>query len=68
MDKNSNKVEPMKSSHGGARPGGGKPKGVRWPSTLRKEEARENAEVGSDPLQQDELGNNGAGHLCEFTG
>ena len=41
MDKNSNKVEPMKRPHGGARPGGGKPKGVKWPSTLRKEEARE---------------------------
>jgi hypothetical protein len=27
--------------HGGARPGSGKPKGTRWPSSLRKEEARE---------------------------
>jgi hypothetical protein len=26
---------------GGARPGAGKPKGVRWPSTLAKEAARE---------------------------
>src|SRR5215475_12045793 len=31
----------MKGSHGGARPGGGRPKGMKWPSTLRKEEARE---------------------------
>lgn len=27
--------------HGGKRPGAGKPKGVRWPSSLKKEEARE---------------------------
>ena len=36
-----NNVEIMKTTHGGARPGAGKPKGVKWPSTLRKEEARE---------------------------
>ena len=41
MDKPSTNVEPVKRSHGGARPGGGKPKGVRWPSTLAKAEARE---------------------------
>jgi len=28
-------------THGGARPGAGKPKGRRWPSTLSKEAARE---------------------------
>jgi hypothetical protein len=33
----------MKTSngHGGARKGAGKPIGVKWPTTLRKEEARE---------------------------
>jgi hypothetical protein len=31
--------EPTKWSHGGARPGGGKPKGVRRPSTLAKLDA-----------------------------
>ena len=30
-----------KGNNGGARPGAGKPRGVKWPSTLRKEEARE---------------------------
>lgn len=30
----------MKSTHGGARPGAGKPKGVKWPSTLTKEQIR----------------------------
>src|SRR5215472_9991790 len=30
-----------KGNNGGARPGAGKPKGVKWPTTLRKEEARE---------------------------
>jgi hypothetical protein len=36
-------IEIMKTSngHGGARKGAGKPKGVKWPTTLRKEEARE---------------------------
>src|SRR5262249_11361678 len=33
--------KPDKWTHGGARPGGGKPKGSKLPSTLRKEEARE---------------------------
>jgi len=41
MDKNSASVEPVKRSHGGARPGGGKPKSVKWPSTLATAEARE---------------------------
>lgn len=31
----------MKNGHGGKRPGSGKPKGVKWPSTLDKEQARE---------------------------
>lgn len=31
----------MKSGHGGKRPGAGKPKGVKWPSTLAKDAARE---------------------------
>jgi hypothetical protein len=31
----------MANGHGGARRGGGKPKGVKWPSTLAKEAARE---------------------------
>src|SRR5262245_15406563 len=35
------KPEILKSNMGGARPGAGKPKGTKWPSTLRKEEARE---------------------------
>jgi hypothetical protein len=43
MDKPSTNVEPVKRSHGGARPGGGKPKGTKWPSTLAKAEAREKA-------------------------
>src|SRR5215813_12924499 len=30
-----------KGNNGGRRPGAGKPKGVRWPSTLAKPEARE---------------------------
>src|SRR5262245_21461243 len=30
-----------KGNNGGARPGAGKPKGIRWPSTLAKMEARE---------------------------
>jgi hypothetical protein len=30
-----------KGNNGGARPGAGKPRGVKWPSTLCKEEARE---------------------------
>jgi len=30
-----------KGNNGGARPGTGKPRGLKWPSTLRKEEARE---------------------------
>src|SRR5215472_9925099 len=30
-----------KGNNGGARPGAGKPRGVKWPTTLRKEEARE---------------------------
>jgi len=29
------------NGHGGKREGAGYPKGVKWPSTLRKEEARE---------------------------
>jgi hypothetical protein len=33
--------KPKKWTHGGARPGGGKPKGMRWPSTLANAEARE---------------------------
>jgi len=28
-------------THGGARPGAGKPKGKKWPSTISKEQARE---------------------------
>ena len=40
-DKPSTNGEPKKRSHDGARPGGGYPKGMKWPSTLRKEEARE---------------------------
>jgi hypothetical protein len=40
-DKPLTNVQPMKGSHGGARPGAGWPKGKKWPSTLRKEEARE---------------------------
>jgi len=35
------KPEILKSTMGGKRPGAGKPKGTKWPSTLRKEEARE---------------------------
>lgn len=31
----------MANGHGGKRPGGGKPKGVKWPSTVAKEAARE---------------------------
>lgn len=31
----------MKTQHGGKRAGAGKPKGVKWPSTLAKEAARE---------------------------
>lgn len=31
----------MKFDHGGKRANAGKPKGVKWPSTLAKEEARE---------------------------
>jgi len=40
---NADNIEILKTSngHGGARPGAGKPRGVKWPSTLRKEEARE---------------------------
>ena len=34
-------VEPVKRPHGSARPGGGKPKGTKLPSTLAKAEARE---------------------------
>jgi hypothetical protein len=30
-----------KGNNGGKRPGAGKPRDVKWPSTLRKEEARE---------------------------
>jgi hypothetical protein len=30
-----------KGNNGGRRPGGGKPKGTKWPSTLAKSEARE---------------------------
>jgi len=33
----------MKKGHGGARKGAGKPKGVLWPSTVAKVEAREQA-------------------------
>lgn len=33
-------AEVVKFGHGGARPGGGKPKGMRWPSSIRKEKAR----------------------------
>jgi hypothetical protein len=40
-DKPSTNVEPKKFTHGGARPGAGWPKGKKWPSTLRKKEARE---------------------------
>jgi hypothetical protein len=31
----------LKTKHGGKRSGAGKPKGVKWPSTLAKEAARE---------------------------
>jgi hypothetical protein len=31
----------LPGAHGGRRPGAGKPKGTKWPSTLRKEDARE---------------------------
>lgn len=31
----------MKKGHGGKRPGAGKPKGTKWPSTIAKEQARE---------------------------
>jgi hypothetical protein len=31
----------LKSTHGGKRPGAGKPKGVKWASTIEKEAARE---------------------------
>jgi hypothetical protein len=31
----------LKSSHGGRRPGAGRKRGTRWPSTIAKEQARE---------------------------
>ena len=34
-------LEILKSGHGGARPGAGKPKGKKWASTISKEQARE---------------------------
>ena len=36
-------IEILKNGHGGARKGAGKPKGVVWPSTVAKAEAREQA-------------------------
>ena len=41
MDTRDNDVEYLKSTYGGKREGAGRPKGMKWPSTLRKEEARE---------------------------
>lgn len=34
-------MKSLKKARGGKRPGAGKPKGVRWPSTIAKEQARE---------------------------
>jgi len=41
MDKRDNDAEYLKTSMGGKRQGAGRPKGLKWPSTLEKAAARE---------------------------